>query len=144
MKLTELKKSFNMVLKKNKNKYKIYGKDTDEDYTRPCLFVEIIPKSGKNQTQTWYESGVIFKITFLEKEKNEIAQLELYDEIRELFGMYLKVENRYLTISNISFDYIGEKSDIIQISIDIDYQENTEKPDESENIENIEIKFKEE
>ena len=144
MKLTDIKRSFNSVLKKNKNKYKIYGKDTDEDYTRPCLFTEIIPKSGKNQTQTWYESGVIFKITFLEKEKNEIAQLELYDEIRELFGMYLKVGNRCLTISNISFDYIGEKTDIIQISIDIDYQENTEKPDESENIENIEIKFKEE
>lgn len=56
-------------------------------------------------------------------------QLEKIDEIKELFGLFFCVGNRKLTINNFSSDYIGEYQDIVQISIEIDYKENTQKTD---------------
>ncbi len=41
--------------------------------------------------------------------------------------MIFYVENRKLTVGEFSHDYIGEYQDILQISIDIDYKENTQK-----------------
>ena len=41
--------------------------------------------------------------------------------------MIFYVENRKLTVVEFSHDYIGEYQDILQISIDIDYKENTQK-----------------
>lgn len=56
-------------------------------------------------------------------------QLEKVDEIKELFGLIFHVGNRRLTVGDFSHDYIGEYQDILQISIEIDYKENTQKED---------------
>lgn len=49
------------------------------------------------------------------------------DEIKDLFGLIFLVGDRRLTVGEFSHDFIGEYSDILQISIDIDYKENTRK-----------------
>lgn len=51
------------------------------------------------------------------------------DEIKDLFGLVFFVEDRKLTVGEFSHDYIGEYQDILQISIEIDYKENTRKED---------------
>ena len=45
-----------------------------------------------------------------------------------------------MTVGEFSHDFIGEYQDILQISIDIDYKENTQKPDMAPVATEIDVK----
>ena len=109
--------------------YKIYGKEIKEGYDAPCFFTEILDRGGKGETKNFAKGGFTIKITYFQAEKNELDQLEKVDEIKDLFGLIFCVEDRRLTVGEFSHDYIGEYQDILQISIEIDYKENTQKED---------------
>lgn len=109
------------------DKYKIYGKEIKEGYATPCFFTEILDKGSSAETKNFAKGGFTIKITYFQKEKNELDQLEKVDEIKDLFGLIFYVGERRLTVGEYSHDYIGEYSDILQISIDVDYNENTQK-----------------
>lgn len=109
--------------------YKIYGKEIKEGYTTPSFFTEILDKGSRAETKNFAAGGITVKITYFQKEKNELDQLKKVDEIKDLFGLIFFVGNRRLTVGEYSHDYIGEYSDILQISIDIDYKENIRKED---------------
>ena len=109
--------------------YKIYGKEIKEGYDAPCFFTEILDRGGKGETKNFAKGGFTIKITYFQAEKNELDQLEKVDEIKDLFGLIFCVGDRKLTIGDFSHDYIGEYQDILQINIEIDYKENTQKED---------------
>lgn len=105
--------------------YKIYGKEIKEGYKTPSFFTEIIDKGSRAETKNFATGSFTVKITYFQKSKNELDQLEKVDEIKDLFGLIFFVGDRRLTVGEYSHDYIGEYSDILQISIDIDFKENT-------------------
>lgn len=109
--------------------YKIYGKEIKEGYDAPCFFTEIIDKGSGAETKNFAKGGFTIKITYFQAEKSEMDQLEKVDEIKDLFGLIFYVGDRRLTVGEFSHDYIGEYQDILQISIEIDYKENTKKED---------------
>lgn len=109
--------------------YKIYGKEIREGYDAPCFFTEILDRGSRAETKNFAKGGFTIKITYFQAEKNELDQLEKVDEIKDLFGLIFCVGDRKLTIGDFSHDYIGEYQDILQISIEIDYKENTRKED---------------
>ena len=109
--------------------YKIYGKEIREGYDAPCFFTEILDRGSRAETRNFAKGGFTVKITYFQKAKNELDQLEKVDEIKDLFGLFFCVGDRKLTIGDFSHDYIGEYQDILQISIEIDYKENTQKED---------------
>lgn len=109
--------------------YKIYGKEIREGYDAPCFFTEILDRGSRAETRNFAKGGFTVKITYFQTEKNELDQLEKVDEIKDLFGLFFCVGDRKLTIGEFSHDYIGEYQDILQISIEIDYKENTQKED---------------
>jgi hypothetical protein len=59
--------------------------------------------------------------------------MRLLDTVREAFGMTVKVEDRTLTVGEITHEFVGQKEDILQISVDFDFYENTT-PGESAEI----------
>ncbi len=109
--------------------YKIYGKEIREGYDAPCFFTEILDRGSRAETKNFAKGGFTVKITYFQTAKNELDQLEKVDEIKDLFGLIFYVGDRKLTIGDFSHDYIGEYQDILQISIEIDYKENTQKED---------------
>ncbi len=109
--------------------YKIYGKEIREGYDAPCFFTEILDRGSRAETKNFAKGGFTIKITYFQAEKNELDQLEKVDEIKDLFGLIFCVGDRKLTVGEFSHDYIGEYQDILQISIEIDYKENTQKED---------------
>ena len=109
--------------------YKIYGKEIREGYDAPCFFTEILDRGSRAETRNFAKGGFTIKITYFQAEKNELDQLEKVDEIKDLFGLFFCVGDRKLTIGDFSHDYIGEYQDILQINIEIDYKENTQKED---------------
>lgn len=111
----------------------IYGKDVTEGYKTPSLFVEKINKPFKRETKGFAKSGFTIKITYFQSEPDETEQMRLLDKVRDAFGMCIKVADRYLTVGEITHDYVGQKEDILQISVDFDFYENT-KPQETAEI----------
>ena len=109
--------------------YKIYGKEIKEGYKTPSFFTEIIDKGSRAETKNFTTGSFTIKITYFQKSKNELDQLKKVDEIKSLFGLIFFVGKRRLVVGEYSHDFIGEYSDILQISIDIDYKENTKKED---------------
>lgn len=109
--------------------YKIYGKEIREGYDAPCFFTEILDRGSRAETRNFAKGGFTVKITYFQTAKNELDQLEKVDEIKDLFGLIFYVGDRKLTIGDFSHDYIGEYQDILQISVEIDYKENTQKED---------------
>ena len=109
--------------------YKIYGKEIREGYDVPCFFTEILDRGSRAETRNFTKGGFTVKITYFQTAKNELDQLEKVDEIKDLFGLFFCVGDRKLTVGEFSHDYIGEYQDILQISIEIDYKENTQKED---------------
>ena len=107
--------------------YKIYGKEIREGYEAPCFFTELIDRGSRAETKNFAKGGFTIKITYFQPERNELDQLEKVDEIKDLFGLIFCVGDRKLTVGDFSHDYIGEYQDILQISIEIDYKENTQK-----------------
>ena len=131
IKLVEIKKAINGLLKGRypPPQYKIYGKEIREGYDAPCFFTEILDRGSRAETRNFAKGGFTVKITYFQTAKNELDQLEKVDEIKDLFGLFFCVEDRRLTVGEFSHDYIGEYQDILQISIEIDYKENTQKED---------------
>lgn len=121
--------------------YKIYGKEIKEGYDAPCFFTEILDRGSKGETKNFAKGGFTIKITYFQAEKNELDQLEKVDEIKDLFGLIFHVGDRKLTIGDFSHDYIGEYQDILQISIEIDYKENTQKEDTAPVAQEIEVEI---
>ncbi|MBO5093912.1 MAG: hypothetical protein J6C33_06100 [Lachnospiraceae bacterium] len=91
--------------------------------------MEILDGGSRAETKNFAKGGFTIKITYFQKKKNELDQLEKVDEIKDLFGLIFCVGDRKLTVGEFSHDYIGEYQDILQISIEIDYKENTQKED---------------
>ncbi|MCI9078988.1 MAG: hypothetical protein HFH68_08705 [Lachnospiraceae bacterium] len=117
----------NTLLHEKYPEYKIYGLEVKEGYEVPSFFTEIIDKGSSMETKNFAKGGFTIKITYFQKEKNEADQLEKTDGIKELFGLVFKVGERRLTTGEYSHSFVGEYSDILQISIDFDYMENTHK-----------------
>lgn len=141
MKLTDIKKSINSLLKYKYREpvYKIYGKEIKEGFDIPSFFTEIVDGGDKVETKNFSSSRKTIKITYFQKETNELDQLQKVDEIKDLFGLVFLVGNRKLTVGEFSHDYIGEYSDILQISIDFDYKENTTKEETQETTDTFNI-----
>lgn len=120
-------------------KYKIYGKEIREGYKEPCFFTEILDRGSSAETKNFAKGGFTVKITYFQEVKNESDQLEKADEIKDLFGLFFCVGDRKLTVGEFSYDYIGEYQDILQISIEIDYKENTQKEDTAPMAKEIDV-----
>ncbi|MDE6055654.1 MAG: hypothetical protein K2G55_18285 [Lachnospiraceae bacterium] len=117
--------------------YKIYGKEITEDYDEPCFFTEILDGGSRAETKNFAKGSFTIKITYFQKVKNELDQLEKVDEIKELFGLFFSVGDRKLTVGDFSHDFTGEHQDILQISVEIDYKENTQKEDTAQIVSEI-------
>ena len=127
IKFTELKRACNEVVSGALPAVRIYGNDTTDGYKRPAFFTEIIPHPFANESKNYTSGGATFKATLLEKTHDEAFCLDIYDRIREAFGMTLPVGGRKLLVGDISFEFIGESLNVLQISVEFDWYEQKER-----------------
>lgn len=128
----EIKGAINELLE-NATGLKVYGKEVTEGYKTPSLFVEKINKPFKRETIGFAKSGFTIKITYFQSAPDELDQMRLLDKVRDAFGMCVKIADRNLTVGEITHDYVGQKENILQISVDFDFYENTT-PEETAEI----------
>lgn len=141
MKFFEIKKAVNQLLKEHYPKMGLYGKEIREGYQVPCFFTEIIDNGSRAESKNFSRGSFTIKITYFQSKKNELDQLKKIDELKELFELVFLVGNRHLVIQEFSYDYIGEYSDILQVSVDISYYENTKKEEKGEIASKYQLKI---
>lgn len=134
----EIKTAINDLLSKATG-LKIYGKEVVEGYETPSLFTEKVSKPFQRETIGFAKSGFTIKITYFQSSPDELEQMRLLDTVREAFGMTVKIGSRTLTVGEITHDYVGQKEDILQISVDFDFYENTTQGETAEIAEEAEI-----
>lgn len=118
---------------------KIYGKEVVEGYSTPSLFTEKISKPFQRETIGFAKSGFTIKITYFQSSPDELEQMKLIDTIRDAFGMSVRIGDRKLTVGEITHDYVGQKENILQISIDFDFYENTTLAETAELMQEVEV-----
>lgn len=127
IKTADLKRACNEVIKKAISGIHLYGNDTTDGYVRPSFFTEIFSHQFSHETKNYASGGATYKATLLEKSHDEANCLEIYDKIKEAFGMNLRVQDRKLLVGDISFEFIGENANILQISVEFDWYEQKER-----------------
>lgn len=118
---------------------KVYGNDTTDGYDRPSFYTEIVPHGFSRESKNYVQSGATFKATLFEQSHDECYCLEVYDRLREAFGMYIRVQGRKLLIGDISYDFIGEYDNMLQISVECDWLEQMERKEPEEIIETVDM-----
>ena len=103
---------------------KVYGKEVTEGYSTPSLFVEVVPKPFSRKTRNVAKSGFTIKIIFFQETPEEFAQLQFVDTVKEAFGMVFAVQGRKLTVGEVTYDFIGQMENILQVSVNFEFYEN--------------------
>jgi hypothetical protein len=131
IKLVDIYTSVNKLLysKYPKTTYKIYGHEVTEGYKTPSFFVDLIPKSILKESINYKKNTYTITITYFQSTANEIDNLTKADEIKELFGYHLTIDDRKALITDYSYDFVGENTNVLQVSIDIEYFEANERVD---------------
>jgi len=124
---TEIIKAVTDILK-NKFSYKIYSDEIVEGFKPSCFFLKLIKRTDI-QTINFNDNQLSIIITYFSSpEKNkEIEYMNMIDDLSQLFGIGFRAGNRYLHIKSFSDDRIGEKQDILQLTIAIEYLDSTDK-----------------
>lgn len=102
---------------------------TDEivnGFKQPCFFIKLI-KSRYAETKNTDSNNISIILTYYsDAAKNkQLIFLDLEDTVNELFGTGFQVADRYLHIKSIGSERIGEDSDILQLTIAINYLDST-------------------
>ena len=125
--------------------YEYYGLEVVEGYTRPCFFTRL--ETGESRPINKYAlyHRLTYSILYLPAEINEIDIMQKVDEIRNLFelGCYIQTatETRYVDCVGFDWGYGGAEQDILEISIEIEYQTNITKPGSDELMQEVTVKY---
>jgi hypothetical protein len=80
-----------------------------------------------NETRNFRRYTLSVKIRYFPEVLTQVDHLNKIDEIKELFGSKLKVNDRYLTVLDSSYSFVGDQLNQLQILIDIEYFEQIER-----------------
>lgn len=98
---------------------KVYGREVADGYQTPAFFTEVVSSNYEYGTKNYATITPAFKITYFQTLPDSIDQLQKVEEIKELFGLKLAVGNRKIGVSGYDYDFVGEKNNILQITINL-------------------------
>lgn len=141
MEFTQIKKSLNELLKKQYPEMKIYGNEVKEGYKMPSFFTSLVSFPETPANKNFMQGGFTFKIVYFQAVKDEMDQLEKLDKIYEIFGLSVQIGKRHLIVKEKDFDYVGEKADILEISLKFEHIDNNYLPAEGEVADELKLKI---
>lgn len=146
MTLIEVKKGILDLMKTiyPTEQYKYYAKTVNEGYNSPAFFVRLKPILIQNGNK-WRENHYAVYITYFQKVLDEADVYRKVEELEDLFGKYIRINDRALDVTDISFDYLGTDQNILEMTFNIEWYENTVKETNDTLAESVDINtFKEE
>lgn len=142
MTIKEVKTGLNTLLASKYPEIKLYSKAVVEGYQRPCFFTQIQPITMENRTKTTRYNLVAFYIEYIQEELDEVDMLDKVEEIRDLFGQYVKIQDRAIDVGGFDFDYVGTERNILEISLELEWLDRIEQITSEPTMESL-VFFKE-
>jgi hypothetical protein len=141
IKLTDIYKAVSGLLKE-KYGYKIYGHEVTEGYKKPSFFVDITPNAISNESTFYKKYAYTIIITYFQETADEIDNLTKVDEIQELFGNNLKLnEETSINLSDYDYEFVGINTNILQMSIETEFYDKIPVSDNHEIAENLNLNY---
>jgi len=97
---------------------KIYGNTVLDGYTRPSWFAELLVNPYTRPGKYSHDYSYTYKVTLLETTHDEAYCLRAFDTIRAGFGQRVAMTGGGLVVESVSMDWIDERSDVLQVTID--------------------------
>lgn len=119
MTLTELKGGLLALLKTKYPEYKYYSTAVVENYDRPCFFTQLKPVDTRVENYNSRRNRMIFYITYMPKRVDEAESLRMIQEMRDLFGLYVKIGGRVVYVESFDWNYIGTDRTIPEMSVEL-------------------------
>lgn len=144
IRMAELKKGMLAVLKGlYPSGYRFYGTEVEEGYEKPSFFTQLVPVMMENGAQQVTDNVFLFAITYFQKDRDEMDALEKASEIQEAYGLKVRVADRYVNVTEISYDFVGNGGNILQVQVTVSYKDQIGKHKEEQALmETLEWRYK--
>lgn len=141
MTLSELKKGLLSLIQTiyPETKYKYYGMDVSEGFERPSFFTQIKPVEMDPNNYNSRNNRVTFFINYMQEVVDEVDALEKIQQIRDMFGLAVKIGDRAVKVVSFDYDFIGTERNIPEISIDLEWMDRIEHNENLPLMESAEI-----
>lgn len=117
------------LLEQRYPEYKRYGNVVLGDFERPAFFVNIKPITSSIESLNYKLYSYSIILTYYQNIADDLDNLTKVHEIESLFGYQIKVKDRFLNISDLSYDFIGESKNILQITVNFKFYEDMDHED---------------
>lgn len=133
MTLSELKKGLLSLMQTiyPETEYKYYGMDVSEGFERPSFFTQIKPVEMDPNNYNSRNNRVTFFIDYMQEIVDEVDALDKIQQIRDSFGLAVKIGDRAVKVVSYDYDFIGTERNIPEISIDLEWMDRI---DHTENL----------
>ena len=140
MTLAELKKGLlsHMMTIFPKDRYKYYSMDVIEGYDRPCFFTQLKPVDTAPHNYNSRNNVLTFDINYFSEEVDELEMLTVVDQLRDLFGLAVKIGDRAVKVDNFEWDFVGTDRNILEVSIDVQWSDKIEHAETDDIVESVE------
>lgn len=119
-------RAVNLLLKTKYPELTRYGNDTVDKAVPPYFFVELIPANINRASKNMMHKACTVKITYVQRVPDQVDNLTKVEEICDLLGMLLTVNERRMLVLSYDHDFVGDNNNILQISFGLDWWESTE------------------
>jgi hypothetical protein len=130
IKITDIVAAVNRLLKNRYTDCKTYGHEVIEGYDKPSFFVDIGSRSISNESINFQKCAYTIMITYFTDKSGQdksLDNLKKIDEIKELFGYKLAINDRFINVTDFGYDFVGEFTDTLQLSIEIEFFDTVER-----------------
>ena len=128
----EIAKAVTMIIKEVFPNAIVYGDEVREGYKKPSFFIGIMPVSSISHTKRIKEEQLLITISYFSDTTESLKNYQLMQQLKAAIGEVLCVDNRRLTIQEMTTEKVGEDGDIYQITFDINYFELTNNEPQSD------------
>lgn len=136
IKLLDLNKTINNILKSNFPNCKIYAGEVKEGFERPCFFTQIVPLRSEYENKNYKSDRLMVVLNYFNEDDTELENIKMYDELINIFMMTLKVKERYFLLQNIRSSIVDN---VLQFRFDLDFISQVGKRKEYETMKELEI-----
>lgn len=130
--------------KDKKKEYRYYMRDVKEGYVQPCFFILVDLEDESPGSVATVLKRYKVSIQYYEENHMEKHTVKILNGLREMFlykrALRLRVKDRWLEVRHLSYDYVGSRMDIPEITFELEFFDSYATPQTGSAMEDIHIK----
>lgn len=108
-------------IKKMYPQYEIYLEDSKRNFVTPCFFMKMISVRTPQKENMCYNDCTLYISYIPSEDAPAINTIEVRDAIDNAFWRGIQVKDRFIHMTTMSHQTVGEDSDIIEVSLSFAY-----------------------